>query len=44
MKLAVILEGVHSRFLAGQTVSDGYEGVDQAVPGLLAKGLAALRG
>jgi aminoglycoside phosphotransferase (APT) family kinase protein len=44
MKLAVILEGVHSRFVAGQTVSDGYEGVGDAVPFLVATGLAALRG
>ncbi|MCW2494131.1 phosphotransferase family protein [Jatrophihabitans sp.] len=39
MKLAVILEGVHSRYLSGLSVSDGYEGVGAAVPLLVARGL-----
>jgi aminoglycoside phosphotransferase (APT) family kinase protein len=42
MKLAVILEGVHRRYLGGHTVSAGYEGVDKAVPVLAARGLALL--
>jgi aminoglycoside phosphotransferase (APT) family kinase protein len=43
MKLAVILEGVHARYLGGQTVGDGYESAGQAVPYLVAKGLRQLR-
>jgi aminoglycoside phosphotransferase (APT) family kinase protein len=43
MKLAVILEGVHARFLHGQTVSAGYERAGQAVPALVGRGLAELR-
>jgi aminoglycoside phosphotransferase (APT) family kinase protein len=39
MKLAVILEGVHSRYLSGASVSDGYAGVGAAVPLLVARGL-----
>ena len=39
MKLAVILEGVHARYLDGQTVSGGYEGVGDPVPALVAAGL-----
>jgi aminoglycoside phosphotransferase (APT) family kinase protein len=42
MKLAVILEGVHARYLNGQTVSAGYERAGQAVPALVARGLAQL--
>jgi aminoglycoside phosphotransferase (APT) family kinase protein len=42
MKLAVILEGVHARYLNGQTVSAGYEQAGQAVPALVARGLAQL--
>ncbi|MEV0477435.1 phosphotransferase family protein [Streptomyces prunicolor] len=44
MKLAVILEGVHARYLGGQTVSDGYEGAGAAVPVLVSKALRELRG
>jgi aminoglycoside phosphotransferase (APT) family kinase protein len=44
MKLAVILEGVHARFLGGQTVGPGYDGAQQAVPILAASGLRSLRG
>ena len=39
MKLAVILEGVHSRYLEGTSVSDGYAGVGAAVPLLVDRGL-----
>jgi hypothetical protein len=42
MKLAVILEGVHARYLGGQTVGAGYEKVGPAVPLLAARGLRAL--
>ncbi|MGW3652894.1 phosphotransferase family protein [Streptomyces sp. NPDC000878] len=43
MKLAVILEGVHARYIGGQTVSDGYEGAGAAVPVLVSKALRELR-
>jgi aminoglycoside phosphotransferase (APT) family kinase protein len=39
MKLAVILEGVHARYLGGHTISDGYAGVGGAVPALVDSGL-----
>ena len=42
MKLAVILEGVHARYLGGQTIGDGYEGAGAAVPVLVATGLRAM--
>jgi len=42
MKLAVICEGVHARYLGGQTVGPGYEKVGPAVPLLAARGLRAL--
>lgn len=42
MKLAVILEGVHARYLGGQTISPGYESVGAAVPVLAARALALL--
>ena len=42
MKLAVICEGVHARYLGGQTVGPGYEKVGPAVPLLAARGLQAL--
>ena len=44
MKLAVICEGVHARYLGGQTVGPGYEKVGPAVPLLAARGLQALGG
>jgi len=44
MKLAVICEGVHARYLGGQTVGEGYEKVGPAVPLLAARGLRALGG
>jgi aminoglycoside phosphotransferase (APT) family kinase protein len=42
MKLAVISEGVHARYLGGQTVGPGYDKVGPAVPLLVARGLRAL--
>lgn len=41
LKIAVILEGIHHRYLAGQTVGDGFDRVGEAVEPLLAAGLAA---
>lgn len=43
-KLAVILEGIHHRYAAGQTVGDGFDTIGSAVEPLLAAGLAAARG
>jgi aminoglycoside phosphotransferase (APT) family kinase protein len=43
MKLAVICEGVHARYLGGQTVGPGYEKVGPAVPMLAERALRALR-
>jgi aminoglycoside phosphotransferase (APT) family kinase protein len=42
MKLAVILEGVHARYLGGQTVGGGYELAGAAVPALVARALRLL--
>ncbi len=42
MKLAVICEGVHARYLGGKTVGPGYDRVGPAVPLLAARGLRAL--
>jgi aminoglycoside phosphotransferase (APT) family kinase protein len=44
MKLAVILEGVHARYLKGQTVSPGYETAGSAVATLAARGLRLVNG
>ena len=41
-KLAAILEGIHHRYLAGQTVGAGFEGVGAVVDPLLEAGLAAI--
>ena len=41
-KLAVIAEGIHARYLAGQTVGSGFERVGSAVPALLSSGLELL--
>ena len=41
LKIAVILEGIHHRFLAGQTVGEGFETIGEAVEPLLAAGLEA---
>ncbi|WP_370248906.1 phosphotransferase family protein [Nocardioides sp.] len=43
LKIAVILEGIHHRFLAGQTVGEGFDTVGAAVEPLLAAGLEASR-
>jgi aminoglycoside phosphotransferase (APT) family kinase protein len=42
LKLAIILEGVHARYLSGQTVGEGYDEVAGAVPLLVARGLREL--
>ncbi|MFB4311437.1 phosphotransferase family protein [Actinomadura sp. GTD37] len=42
-KLAVISEGIHYRYLRGQTVGEGFGTVGAAVGPLLRSGLAALR-
>jgi aminoglycoside phosphotransferase (APT) family kinase protein len=44
MKIAVIMEGIHTRFLAGGTVGEGYSRAGQAVPILAARGLRLLHG
>ncbi|WP_210570127.1 phosphotransferase family protein [Streptomyces sp. GESEQ-4] len=41
-KLAVIAEGIHARFSAGQTVGTGFDRVGSAVPALLGSGLELL--
>jgi aminoglycoside phosphotransferase (APT) family kinase protein len=38
-KLAIILEGIHARFLKGKTVGDGFEGIGGGVPFLAAAAL-----
>jgi aminoglycoside phosphotransferase (APT) family kinase protein len=43
-KLAVIVEGVHYRFVHGQTVGDGFETVGAMVAPLVAQGHQALEG
>lgn len=42
-KLAGIVEGIHYRYVQGQTVGDGFAEIGQGVAPLLAAGLAALR-
>lgn len=42
-KLAVILEGIHFRFLQGQTVGEGFSAFGDAVEPLLHEGVSALR-
>ncbi len=42
-KLAVILEGIHYRYIHGQTVGDGFAAVGDVVPVLLDGGLQALK-
>jgi aminoglycoside phosphotransferase (APT) family kinase protein len=41
-KLAVIAEGIHYRYLNGQTVGSGFEGVGDTVPALVRRGLETL--
>ncbi len=43
-KLAVIAEGIHFRYQAGQTVGDGFATLGAMVPLLVTQGHAALRG
>ena len=42
-KLAVVLEGIHYRFVHGQTVGAGFDRIGELVGPLVAAGLAALR-
>ena len=41
-KLAVIMEGVHYRYVRGQTVGEGFEAIGEMVAPLVAQGHAAL--
>jgi len=41
-KLAIITEGIHARFLKGQTVGEGFGGIGAGVPMLVNAGLNAL--
>jgi aminoglycoside phosphotransferase (APT) family kinase protein len=41
-KLAVILEGIHYRFLHGQTVGEGFEGLGHGFDMIIAAGLEAI--
>ena len=43
-KAAVILEGIHFRYVHGQTVGEGFEEIGTLVEPLVASGLAAIRG
>ncbi|WP_067695257.1 phosphotransferase family protein [Nocardia jejuensis] len=42
-KLAVIIEGIHYRYLQGQTVGSGFESVGEVVEPLLSVGIAAVK-
>lgn len=42
-KLAAILEGIHHRHLAGQTVGEGFAGIGEAIHPLLDAGLNAVK-
>jgi aminoglycoside phosphotransferase (APT) family kinase protein len=42
-KLAVIAEGIYYRFLSGQTVGSGFEGMGDMVPALVRRGRETLR-
>ena len=41
-KIVAILEGIHYRFVHGQTVGDGFDRIGDIVPALVRDGLAAL--
>jgi aminoglycoside phosphotransferase (APT) family kinase protein len=41
-KLAVIVEGIHARALAGHTVGEGFEGIGAIGPALASAGLACV--
>ncbi|MBU6246007.1 MAG: phosphotransferase family protein [Actinomycetales bacterium] len=43
-KLAVIVEGIHRRFVEGKTVGDGFSGVGALVDPLIEEGIAAMEG
>jgi aminoglycoside phosphotransferase (APT) family kinase protein len=43
-KLAVIAEGIHHRYLQGQTVGEGFDQFGTAVPRILSAGLDAFAG
>ena len=43
-KLAVILEGIHFRFLGGDTVGEGFDRIGALVAPLADEGLAQLAG
>jgi aminoglycoside phosphotransferase (APT) family kinase protein len=43
-KAAVILEGIHFRYVHGQTVGEGFQEIGTMVEPLVASGLAAIRG
>ncbi|MEU7983443.1 phosphotransferase family protein [Streptosporangium canum] len=43
-KLAVIVEGIHARFMQGKTVGEGFEHVGASVPTLIARAHRALDG
>jgi aminoglycoside phosphotransferase (APT) family kinase protein len=43
-KAAVILEGIHYRYVQGQTVGEGFEEIGTLVEPLVAAGLAAMQG
>ena len=42
LKLAVILEGIHFRYLEGKTIGEGFDTIGEAVEPLLAAGLTAV--
>jgi aminoglycoside phosphotransferase (APT) family kinase protein len=42
-KIAVIREGIHYRYIHGQTVGEGFDRIGAMVEPLIATGLAALR-
>ena len=42
-KLAAILEGIHFRYLQGQTVGEGFDRIGEAIHPLLETGLAAIK-
>jgi aminoglycoside phosphotransferase (APT) family kinase protein len=41
-KLAIISEGIHARYLAGETVGAGFDTIGERVPGLVDLGISAL--
>jgi len=43
-KLAVIVEGIHRRYVDGKTVGDGFSGVGALVDPLIEEGIAAMEG